>query len=419
MGKIDACSSDAPVTVTVTVTGPGRVTSTPPGINCGAGSPACSAQFTGPSVVLATDDATTVRWGGACSGNGECALALGADRTVTATTFAPLRRTFDDRDHGNDTCTAIAVGPDDSFVIAGQVYNVAQGDDAWARGYTASGDVVWTYQLSTPSEGHDRAYGVVVLPDGSAVVAGTWYSGSNSQFNSFLLDFTSTGTLAWSRLSETVGFDAYYGIARNAGGGLIVAGALADGSGQSHAWIRALTPSGAPGPWELTRPGERRASAVAVDSMGNVVVVGDDIAKFSPLGALRWSIPFASSSGDGVTSVAVAPDDSIAIVGYLGTASSIRLYNADGTPRWDITATDAITWSGIAVDAAGNIVVTGGLGADLVARKYTPGGALVWQRIVRDARGQAVAIDSRGDVLVCGSAMVAGKTDGLVLTFLQ
>lgn len=416
---VDASSSDAPVTVTVMVTGPGRVTSTPAGINCGGGSLACSAQFTGSSVVLATDDATTVRWGGACVGNGECALATGADRTVTAATFAPLRRTFDGDDHGNDACYAIAVGPDDSVVIAGQVYNVAQGDDAWARRYTASGAVVWTYQLSTPSEGHDRAYGVVVLPDGNAVVAGTWYSGSNTQFNSFLLDFTPAGGLTWARLSETIGFDAYYGIARNAGGGLIVAGALADGSGRSHAWIRALTASGTPGPWELTRPGERRASAVAVDSTGNVVVVGDDITKYSPLGALRWSIPFASSSGDGVTHVAIAPDDSIAIVGYLGTSSSIRLYNADGTPRWDVTAADAITWSGTAVDAAGNVVVTGGLGADLVARKYTPAGTLVWQRIVKDARGQAVAIDSRGDVLVCGSAMVAGKTDGLVLTFVQ
>src|SRR5262249_37094374 len=59
-----APGADGTATVTVAVSGPGRVTSTPPGIDCGAGNTACSAQFTAPSIVLATDDATTVRWNG-------------------------------------------------------------------------------------------------------------------------------------------------------------------------------------------------------------------------------------------------------------------------------------------------------------------------------------------------------------------
>jgi hypothetical protein len=434
-GTYDAGLDAASSTVSVAVSGPGRITSAPAGIDCGSGGTACTARFAGDVVVLTTDNATTVRWSGACSGNGDCAVALGADRAVTADTFAPLRRTFDGPDHGSDACYAIAAGPGDSIVVAGAVQRLAQGHDAWARAYDAGGGITWSYELSTPSEGHDRGNGVVALPDGGAVVAGAWFSGSNTHWNSFAVDLTAAGTPAWSRLDEIADDDMSNAIARDTSGRLFIAGAHPDAAGQTQAWLRALSSDGRSELWAISRDGTATgpdsASGVAVDSVGDVIAGGSEtnagtgldgwIAKYSPQGALRWSISLASpgTGSDWIAGVAIGPDDSIAVAGGFGGASSVRVYAPAGTPRWDVTAVDGISWTGVAVDAAGDVVVAGSIGADLVARKYTPAGTLVWQRTLAGARGSAVAIDGHGNILVCGAVTLAGNTDGLILGFLQ
>ena len=75
--------------LTVGVTGQGRVTSTPGGIDCG---PTCSRSFaTDSSVALSatpTPGWTFAGWGGACSGTGQCTVIMSSPRSVTAT-FAP------------------------------------------------------------------------------------------------------------------------------------------------------------------------------------------------------------------------------------------------------------------------------------------------------------------------------------------
>lgn len=430
----DGAPGASPGRVTVAVAGPGRVRSTPPGIDCGAGATACSAQFTGPSIMLATDGATTVRWSGDCSGNGDCALSLDADHTVAAQTFAPVQRTFDGPDHGADACFAIAPGPGDSIVVAGQIARIAQGHDAWARAYDAAGGVRWTYELSTPSEGHDAASSVIALPDGGALVAGTWFSGSNTHWNSFAVEVAASGVPAWSQINEIAGDDTYSAITRDASGRLLLAGSRADADGP-EAWLRAVSADGRSELWGITRhgvlPGGASATGIATDSTGDIVAVGSEtnvdtgtdgwIARYSPTGELRWSRSLASPGPDAdvVRAVAIGPDDSIAVIGALDGESMIRVYGADGTPRWDATASDGTTWGGVAVDADGNAVVAGSLGSDLIVRKYTPAGAVIWQHKLAAARGNAVAIDGHGNVLVCGAITAAGNTDGLVAVFPQ
>ena len=72
--------------LSVAVSGGGKVTSTPPGIDCGA---ACSATFAAGTVVALTAQPDSGwklgAWTGACSGNGACSVTLSADETVAAT----------------------------------------------------------------------------------------------------------------------------------------------------------------------------------------------------------------------------------------------------------------------------------------------------------------------------------------------
>ena len=90
IGAYEFPASTAPVTLSVTRTGNGTVSSAPAGISCGA---TCSAMFTaGTSVTLtATPAAGSVfsGWsGGGCSGTGACTLTMATATTVSAA-FAP------------------------------------------------------------------------------------------------------------------------------------------------------------------------------------------------------------------------------------------------------------------------------------------------------------------------------------------
>jgi hypothetical protein len=75
------------LTVTKVGTGPGTVTSSPSGINCGS---TCSASFNYNTVVTLTAVPTSytifVGWSGAgCSGKGICMVTMNEAKTVTAT----------------------------------------------------------------------------------------------------------------------------------------------------------------------------------------------------------------------------------------------------------------------------------------------------------------------------------------------
>jgi hypothetical protein len=70
--------------LTLHVSGDGKVTSAPAGIDCGA---TCSASFSQAVTLTATPSAgaTFVGWGGACSGTADCRVAMSGDTDVTAT----------------------------------------------------------------------------------------------------------------------------------------------------------------------------------------------------------------------------------------------------------------------------------------------------------------------------------------------
>jgi endoglucanase len=87
------------LSVSLSGTGSGTVTSSPAGIDCGSD---CSESYaSGTSVTLtasAMSGSTFVGWGGACSGTGGCTVTMDADRAVTATFDAsvPAVTIYDD-----------------------------------------------------------------------------------------------------------------------------------------------------------------------------------------------------------------------------------------------------------------------------------------------------------------------------------
>jgi hypothetical protein len=83
--RVDASFGRSTFRLTVSVRGPGRVVTSPPGISCAS---RCTALFSrGTRVVLRarpTKGATLAGWGGACRGSRTCTVSMNADRVVRA-----------------------------------------------------------------------------------------------------------------------------------------------------------------------------------------------------------------------------------------------------------------------------------------------------------------------------------------------
>jgi uncharacterized repeat protein (TIGR03803 family) len=99
------------LTVTKGGSGAGRVTSSPPGINCGT---ACSANFGSGTVVklraTPASGSTFSGWSGACTGTRSCSVTMSAAKSVTATFKAVFKLTVTKGGSGAGTVTSSPPG---------------------------------------------------------------------------------------------------------------------------------------------------------------------------------------------------------------------------------------------------------------------------------------------------------------------
>ena len=175
------------------------------------------------------------------------------------------------------------------------------------------------------------------------------------------------------------------------------------------------------------------ALAVATDENGNGVVTGyssngtnDDFytIKYAAAdGALLWEKRYNAPANGSDIALAVAVDGSgnVVATGYSSNGTNDDFYTvkyaaADGALLWEkryngpANLRDAAL--AVAVDAVGNVVVTGqsanGTNDDFYTAKYSAtNGALLWEKRYNGPanqtdRAQAVALDSNGNVAVTG-----------------
>ncbi|KAF0176670.1 MAG: repeat-containing protein [Limisphaerales bacterium] len=181
---------------------------------------------------------------------------------------------------------------------------------------------------------------------------------------------------------------------------------------------------------------------VAVDASGNVIVAGDEylgqdynivVAKYSPAGTLLWTNTFSGSPGgtDQVKGLALDSAGNVLITGasIASTYDYVTLkYSAAGVAVWtnyfDNGGDD--TPEAITVDSAGNVLVTGhsknGLYGDYLTIKYMADGTPVWTNRTSYAgpgndTAKSVAVDASGDVYVTGDGSNTDYTYAFTLKF--
>jgi uncharacterized delta-60 repeat protein len=175
---------------------------------------------------------------------------------------------------------------------------------------------------------------------------------------------------------------------------------------------------------------------LAVDSPGNVYIAGwvgghDHSCltlKYNAAGVQQWAAihgddKFASAG----TALAVTQDGKVYVTKYsdvpgqAGYYNDTLKYNSAGKVQWvrrNVNVKTDLWWETIAVDSGGNAYVTGsadfndGYNSDYITRKYSSGGARLWEARYRgikkasDDDHQALALDPNGNVIVTGRSGV-------------
>jgi cysteine-rich repeat protein len=84
-------------------------------------------------------------------------------------------RNYGGEDAGNARARGVAVDDSGNVIVVGEEFVVGQNANVWLRKYTPDGEVLWSRGWDGPSSGDDIAYAVAVTPEDDYVVTGEQY----------------------------------------------------------------------------------------------------------------------------------------------------------------------------------------------------------------------------------------------------
>jgi hypothetical protein len=279
---------------------------------------------------------------------------------------------------------------------------------------------------TTNNNGHDSAQAVAVDPDGNAYVAGTSDGGVGAQADYVTIKYSPDGQMLWTAryCGTSGGPDCARDIAVDASG-VYVFGKSYTATGYEYATVKYST--GGEKLWvatyKITQTATMEAAGLDLDADGNVLVTGSgqgpdgslDYAtiKYGPDGTKLWERLYdgpGANSADRASAIAVDASGNICVTGYTGTGYLTVVYGADGTLLGSATynpAGEAAVARDVAPDGSGNFVVTGyRTNGGYLTIKYEPDGDQLWLASYGsgvDTRAEAIAVGSGGDVYVTGS----------------
>ena len=304
----------------------------------------------------------------------------------------------------DDGANAVAVDTNGNVFVTGESYSTngtPYNYDYATIKYSSAGTALWTNRYSGPTNGDDRAIAVAVDGSGNVFVTG---SSARSTAYPYDYDFATikysgTGVALWTNRYNGPGNsdDSARALAVDGSGNVIVTG----GSGSDYATIKysgagvALWTNRYNGPANAFD----HANAVAVDGGGNVFVTGGagvdyDAAdshyatiKYSGAGVPLWTNRYPQQRGlqDAAYGMAVDGSGNVIVTGTSINSGTFHdcatiKYSGAGVPLWtncyNGSGNDYDSGTAVAVDASGNVFVTGlsyeqsSAGYDFVTIKY-------------------------------------------------
>jgi hypothetical protein len=337
-----------------------------------------------------------------------------------------------------DRVHAIAVDAEGNIYVTGGSHGSELTRDYATVKYGPDGEELWVKTYNGPASRYDRAYAIAVDGEGNVYVTGE-STGSGTGGDYATVKYDPDGKELWVKRYNGWGnsSDAARAMAVDGEGNVYVTGSSSGGetyydyatvkydSNGNQLWVKGYNGPGS---------GNDIAIAIAVDGFGNVYLTGrskgsgtwDDYAtvKYDTGGNELWVKRYngPANSNDMVSAIAVDTSENVYVTGesYLSETVSIYAtvkYDTNGNQCWmkryNGPASRHNYASAIAVDAEGNVYVTGRSGDwtvyDYATVKYDTDGNELWvKRYNGPANGNdiasAIAVDTSKNVYVTGSS---------------
>jgi hypothetical protein len=283
--------------------------------------------------------------------------------------------------------------------------------DVFLQKYDASCNLLYTMQWG--GAGNDIPRGIAVDSQDNVYIAGYTDSFGAGLFDVFLLKYASAGEFQFSRIWGGPKNDYASGVAVDGVGNVYVGGSTGSfGASESDVFLLKYDSSGTQ-LFEETWGGPQNdySSGIAVDSAGDLYLTGSTysegvtsgiasvfLLKYDPSGSLLFQKTRGGTQNDYGSGVAVDSAGNVYVTGYTYSSSAVL-----GVPRVFLLKYDSSgnllfenTWGGlrgdygygVAVDGSGNTYVSGytysfgpnSQGANVFLLKYDPSGNLLFQK---------------------------------------
>jgi hypothetical protein len=315
--------------------------------------------------------------------------------------------------------------------------------------YSGNGVPLWTNTYSV--SGRDRAGSVAVDQNGNVFVTGSSAESTNAHPNMTTIAYSGSGLPLWTNRYKGAGLGGSSGgdaTAVDSNGSIFVAGASYGSDGYQHYALVAYSNAGVPlwtnqyiGP---TTSGDG-ASAVAVDSSGNVFVTGlsyntsgfyDYLTlAYSGAGVPLWTNRYGTASASMPSAITVASSGSVFVTGQswsgIGPQYATVAYSGSGLPLWtnryDGPIPGTASATAVAADGQGNVFVTGSSSGtssnyDYLTLGYASSGAPFWTNAYNGPangsdQARAIAVDHSGNVFVTGRSWNGTNYDFVTIKY--
>jgi uncharacterized delta-60 repeat protein len=362
------------------------------------------------------------------------------------------KRWYGAKGTGGDGAVGVVVDASGNTYVTGSSKGSGTLADIVTLKYGPQGEVLWTKRYNGSGKGNDAAWAIALDGLGNVCVSGSSYGSAKTGHDFITLKYDTNGNLLWEKSYNGPGNgdDRATAIAVDAAGNVYVTGeSYGVGSGYDYATLKYDTNGNLL--WKMryngSANGDDGATAIAVDAAGNVYVTGfssgndgyypyDDYAtlKYDPSGTLLWQRRYNGPGNfwDWATAIAVDAAGNVYVTGYsyesgFGDGYATLKYDPSGNLLWkrrhDGSGNTYDHARAIAVDGTGNVYVTGGSADDYATLKYDPSGSLLWKRRYNgpangDDGATAIAVDAAGNVYVTGySVRVSSGRDYATLKY--
>jgi uncharacterized delta-60 repeat protein len=346
---------------------------------------------------------------------------------------------------GSDLGRGLAIDSAYNFYALGNTGSTGAGiNDFLLAKHDSSGTIQWQRVLG--GAGTETASSVAIDSTGNVYVLGSTNSTGAGNSDFLLAKYNSVGTIQWQRILGGASDENGNSIAIDSSDNVYVFGLTSSaGAGFTNFLLAKYNSSGTI-QWQriLGSTGDEQGLGVAIDSTGNVYVIGMTssagagsidflLAKYDPSGTIQWQRVLGGAGVDWGQSVAIDSSNNVYVLGYTNSTGAgsndflLAKYNSSGTIQWQrvLGGAGSDVGRGVSIDSSDNVYVIGqtastGAGSnDFLIAKYNSAGTIQWQRVLGGAGSDvafSIAIDSSDNVCVIGqtASTGAGSNDFLL-----